>query len=94
MKLRVFILVLFSILIYNCKGPDGIEFKTSVELTETVVEDIDFISRRARIYVVDSFLVLQKDTESYIQIYSTSTHKLLAEFGKKEEGHLNSSNLP
>lgn len=88
LHLLITILIVSSILI-NCKNTSDsfTEFPIQKNIIGEVVDDISiYSSGNVYLAVIDTFLVIQSNTEKYFQIYSTNTHKLLTEFGTEGRG--------
>lgn len=63
------------------------KFPEKVILSSKPVKQIKMFSKgNVNLSVLDSFLIIQKAEEKYVQIYSTNTHKLLAETGSSGRG--------
>jgi len=80
------IIICLIYIFYGCEKSDIVKFDVSEKLEEIPLPEIELLGRSVRLTAIDTFLVVQKDNESFIQIYSTNTHSLLAEFGVKGRG--------
>lgn len=85
--------ILFLILIFNgCKKAqkniiDAEKFPVSYTLKGKPVKEINFISKgNVNLMVIDTFLIIQREQEKFVFIYSTVNHKLLAKIGSKGRG--------
>lgn len=90
LKVRIpfYLLALTSLLFLGCQSnQESINFPRSQSLSGQPVENIEVYSKgNVYLTVADTFLVIQKNKEPFVQIYSTITHKLLSEFGKEGKG--------
>lgn len=58
------------------------KFPEIIPLSGSLVKEIEVFDKgNVHLLVIDSFLIVQKTREKYIQIYSTNTYKLLTEIG-------------
>lgn len=74
----------FLLLLSSCNKHSLVEFSQKIQLSGFPVNKITLFSRgNVEMCVADTFLIVQKAEEPFIQIYSTNTHKLLAEFGSE-----------
>lgn len=79
-------LILVLILCFACQNKQA-SFPKTHSLTGHPVEDITVFSKgNVHLAVADTFLVVQKAAEPFIQIYGTNSHNLLAEFGTRGKG--------
>lgn len=58
--------------------------KTSLKSEPTGIKTIS--SGNIGLAVIDTFLIIQKNTEPFIEVYSTNTNKLITTYGKYGEG--------
>lgn len=75
------------VVLFGCSNDTRVTFSTVENLTGEKVKEIRFFSKgNVYIAVADTFLVMQRNEEPNVRIYSTNTHKLLSEFGKVGHG--------
>lgn len=79
---------LFTVIfLAGCQKQIKVNFSQTLRLTGHPVEEINLFSRgNVSLCVADTFLVIQKSEAPFFRIYSTNTHKLLAEFGTRGLG--------
>jgi len=63
------------------------KFPETISLSGSPVKEIEVFDKgNVNLLVIDSFLIVQKTYEKFIQIFSTNTHKFLTEFGSRGRG--------
>lgn len=83
------VLLLAFLMLLGCQEETVVvKFPESQILRGRHLQEIALLTGKGNISfaVADTFLVVQKAEEPFIQIYSTNTHKLLAEFGNEGRG--------
>ncbi|MEO9886845.1 MAG: BF3164 family lipoprotein [Balneola sp.] len=87
MNIYVFYTLFALIILLGCDNKKVVEFKSKKYLTSKTVTEIEILSSgNVYISVVDTFLVVVKSDEPFIELYSTNSHKLLLSFGKEGRG--------
>lgn len=88
MPIKYIIFIFIGILIISCEN-NVKEFRNSASLSGNPVKEIEVLSSgNVYIDVVDTFLVVVKNDEPFINIYSTINHKKLLSFGMEGRGPL------
>lgn len=85
--ININLVIVLSLFLLNCENKYINKFPEVHQSIGKPIENITMFSKgNVGLCVVDTFLVIQKGEEKFIQIYSTNSHELLIEFGLEGRG--------